>query len=131
MPGATQPFARRLLTAVGRFIGAINAVVVPVTHPDARDAALGDGTLELVGGTGHLRCRGRGRIRRGSGQAGLCQPLPHKNHPTVQSPTDALGIKAKHPGLLGDHVHRRDGEKCLLMAPKGSTAPRDRAAAGR
>lgn len=90
MPGATQPSARRLLTAVGGFIGAIHAVVVPVTHPDAGDAALGDGTLELVGGTGHLRCRGRGRIRRGSEQAGLCQPLPHKIHPTVQRGTQML-----------------------------------------
>lgn len=47
----------RQLTAVGRLIAAIHAVVVPVTDPDSGDAALGDGALELVGGTGHFGCR--------------------------------------------------------------------------
>ena len=46
----------RQLTAIGGLITAIHAVVVPVTDPDSGDAALGDGTLELVGGTGHLGC---------------------------------------------------------------------------
>lgn len=44
------------LTAVGRLIGSIHTVVVPVTHPHPGDAAFGDRTLELVGGTCHFRC---------------------------------------------------------------------------
>lgn len=40
---------------VGRLITAVHTVIIPVTDPDARDAALGDGALELVGGAGHLR----------------------------------------------------------------------------
>lgn len=43
------------LTAVGRLIGTIHAIVVPVTHPHSWNTALGDGTLELVGGACHLR----------------------------------------------------------------------------
>lgn len=54
---ARSPSPQRSLTAVGRFIRAVHAVVVTVTDPDTGDAALGDGTLELVGGTGHLSCR--------------------------------------------------------------------------
>ncbi len=44
------------LTAVGRLIRSIHTVIVPVTHPHPWDTALGDGTLELVGGTCHFRC---------------------------------------------------------------------------
>ena len=43
------------LTAVGRLIRSIHTVIVPVTHPDTRDTALGDGTLELVRSTRHIR----------------------------------------------------------------------------
>lgn len=49
------------LTAVGWFVTAVHTVIVPVTDPDAGDAALGDGTLELVGGAGYLSCKGRMR----------------------------------------------------------------------
>lgn len=45
------------LTAVGGLIGSIDTVIVSVTHPHAWNTALGDGTLELVGGTCHFRCR--------------------------------------------------------------------------
>lgn len=45
------------LTAVGRFVRAVHAVVVAVTHPHPGDAALGDGTLELGGRTRHLSYR--------------------------------------------------------------------------
>ena len=51
------------LTAVGGLIAAVHTVVVPVTHPDPGDAALGDGALELVGGTGHLGCGVGDRVR--------------------------------------------------------------------
>lgn len=44
------------LTAVGRLVRSIHAVVVPVTHPHPWDAALRDGALELVGGARYLRC---------------------------------------------------------------------------
>ena len=37
------------LTAVGGLIRSIHAVIVTVTHPDTRDTAFGDGTLELGG----------------------------------------------------------------------------------
>lgn len=47
------------LTTVGRLIAAVHTVIVPVAHPDAGDAALGDGALELVGGAGDFSCRGR------------------------------------------------------------------------
>lgn len=54
--GAPGAPGTRLLTAVGRLVTAVHTVIVPVTDPDAGDAALGDGALELVGGTGHLGC---------------------------------------------------------------------------
>lgn len=47
----------QLLTAVGRLIAAVHTVIVPVTDPDAGDAALGDRALELVGGAGYLSCK--------------------------------------------------------------------------
>ena len=53
----------RRLTAVGGLVTAVHTVVVPVTDPDSGDAALGDGALELVGGTGHLGCGVGERIR--------------------------------------------------------------------
>lgn len=52
------------LTAVGRLIRSVHAVVVPVTHPHPWDAALRDGALELIGGTGHLGCKKRNGRRR-------------------------------------------------------------------
>lgn len=42
------------LTAVGRFIRSIHTVIIAVTHPHARYAAFGDGTLELGGRTRDL-----------------------------------------------------------------------------
>lgn len=33
----------------------VHAVVVPITDPHSRDASLGGGALELIGGTGDLR----------------------------------------------------------------------------
>lgn len=53
----------RRLTAVGGLVTAVHTVVVPVTDPDSGDAALGDGALELVGGTGHLGCGVGERMR--------------------------------------------------------------------
>lgn len=53
----------RQLTAIGRLVTAVHTVVVPVTDPDSGDAALGDGALELVGGTGHLGCGVGERMR--------------------------------------------------------------------
>jgi hypothetical protein len=50
-----------VLTAVGRLIRSIHTVIVPVTHPDTRDTALGDGTLELVRSTRHIRYGGQKR----------------------------------------------------------------------
>lgn len=38
-----------LLTAVGGFIRSVHTVVVAVAHPDAGNAAFGDGALELGG----------------------------------------------------------------------------------
>lgn len=46
------------LTAVGGLIRAIHAVIVPITHPHSRDAALTHGTLELVWCTCDLSCSG-------------------------------------------------------------------------
>lgn len=51
------------LTAVGGLVAAVHTVIVPVTDPDAGDAALGDGALELVGGAGHLSCEMEQRMR--------------------------------------------------------------------
>ena len=48
-----------LLTAVGWLVRPVHAVVVAVTHPHTWNTALGDGTLELVGSTGHLGCEGK------------------------------------------------------------------------
>lgn len=45
------------LTAVGGFIRSIHAVIVAVTHPDTRNAAFGDSTLELGGCTCDLSCK--------------------------------------------------------------------------
>ena len=42
------------LTAVGWFVRPVHTVIVTITHPDARDTALGDGTLELGGRTRDL-----------------------------------------------------------------------------
>lgn len=42
------------LTAVGRFVGSVHTVVIAVAHPDSRDAALSDDTLELIGCAGHF-----------------------------------------------------------------------------
>lgn len=53
----------RQLTAVGGLVTAIHTVIVAVTHPDSWDAALGDGALELVGGTGHLGCGAGEKMR--------------------------------------------------------------------
>lgn len=50
------------LTAVGRLIRSVHTVIVPVTHPHPWDTALGDRTLELVGGTCHFRCTRDRRI---------------------------------------------------------------------
>lgn len=44
------------LTAVGRLIRSIHTVIVLVTNPHPWDTALGDGTLELVGGACHFGC---------------------------------------------------------------------------
>ena len=67
--GSCRPCGGRVgsgrLTAVGRLVTAVYTVVVPVAHPDSGDAALGDGTLELVGGTGHLGCGVGERVRAG------------------------------------------------------------------
>lgn len=51
------------LTAVGRLIGSVHTIVVPVTNPHPGDAALADGTLELVGGTCHFRCTRDNQLR--------------------------------------------------------------------
>lgn len=59
---ATVLFLKAHLTAVGGLIRAIHAVVVPVTDPDPRDAALTHGTLELVGSTCDLRYGSKGHI---------------------------------------------------------------------
>lgn len=67
--GSCRPFGGRVgsgrLTAVGGLVTAVYTVIVPVAHPDPGDAALGDGTLELVGGTGHLGCGVGERVRAG------------------------------------------------------------------
>lgn len=60
MIGGSLREGTQQLTAVGRLIAAIHTVIVPVTHPDSGDAALGDGALELVGGAGHLSCKAGG-----------------------------------------------------------------------
>lgn len=43
------------MCAVGGFIRSVHTVVVTVTHPHSWDAAFGDGALELVWSTSHLR----------------------------------------------------------------------------
>ena len=64
------------LTAVGGLIRSIHTVVVPVTHPHSWDAALGDGTLELVGGTCNLSCTGNGRTQTDTQTDTLSSLLP-------------------------------------------------------
>lgn len=63
LPSVKETFCTviRSLTAVGRLIRSIYTVIVPVTHPHPWDTALGDGTLELIGGTCHLRCKKKRR----------------------------------------------------------------------
>lgn len=94
---ASPSSPRRPLTAVGRFIGAVHAVVVTVTDPDTGDAALGDGTLELVGGTGHLRCRREEGCQEGQqGRQGPATPCP-KNQPWGW---EVCGCSRDHKGLV-------------------------------
>lgn len=75
--------AHKLLTAVGRFVRSIHTVVVAVAHPDSGNAAFGDGTLELVGGTRHLRWKTKGWVGQllsfNTKQVGLC-PLQRLAH---------------------------------------------------
>lgn len=76
---ARTPSPHGSLTAVGWFIGAVHAVIVTVTDPDTGDAALGDGTLELVGGTGHLSCRREKGCQEGQqGRQGSASPFHKK-----------------------------------------------------
>lgn len=66
------------LTAVGRLIRSVHTVVVPVTHPHPWDAALRDGALELIGGTGHLGCKKTNGKRRRKRIQKNCNTAPAK-----------------------------------------------------